>query len=1010
MELNDYPRPANDTGIGIHWTVGYAAAVGMAKIRDFWIPELKAMGVKWVKVFNHDGALDFCELLLAEGFMPIVRLYRPAPNPGRLGVKELVHLDALIRIGVRYFEFNNEPDLDAEWKGGRVPVNGLELTVENTIAALEVILERGGMPAIPALANGSRWDLVGRIVAAGRRDLFDGPVWQAIHNYTQNRPLDYPYDIGNQEGGAFTDRFYRAVAAEPWQSDAWRGRTLAEVNRLRYDRRNPGATVADDHACWLAYEHFDTLNRKHLGRSIPILSTECGYIVGEDSDPRYPATTPDLHMAQTLEACRIMMGTSQRFKHAPDYYFCTAFWLLANEQLGSTSNWWEGQAWYSDRWPDGALPIVRALQAEPKMAHVRAEPLPRITLRGSVANVSRRYTLRLERDGIEVAQYPLDSTGHFEFADLPDGLYLLRLPEAHYSEEVTLQRGQREVVVRLTVPPPAEVAGRSIVEGHVAAGAGAIVMLVHKVSGEEWVTLAHDDGSYRFVDLPPGEFSLRVHPAGSHIERVTLDGRNRATIDLVQAGWGYAIGVAAATPGIGAVVVSTPGHPGLKVQVHGAEGVTDLVETGTAPEYGPAACLISNLEEGHYIVTVDGVREADGRTTQLEARVHIDRRAIPLVEFAFGRLETQPLVANSVIAGKVRGIRVGQPLRVALLDAAAQRHEQAVSPRGEYRFEALAAGLYSVQVVGFEATAVASDLALDGQNQLAIDLALPEETIAASRQETRHGASVIAATVPEGTGRTARLVDAVGNEARAVVDAHDAVLFSGLAAGVYSLFIEGGYAQPHLEVDGVTGYTITFAPLIDVWNATVTQAGSMPGFSAISVEIEGMPNHPVRVYRGEDEEYMLSTRARAEQGAYTVEFKPLAPGLYRVEPEGLGLWATVELSGLEAVRVSFRRQHEPIGPHRIEARRPIPASDADFSPQTTYLYITAPPTTLESTLALLHLAATLHPIVGNDLAAAAQAGRVLITEGPDADAVAAQLERQGVVVERVAGAHAPLLA
>ncbi|MFM7584983.1 MAG: hypothetical protein ACKO9F_19970, partial [Caldilinea sp.] len=183
MDLNDYPRPANDTGIGIHWSAGQTAAVGMGKIRDFWIPELRAMGVKWVKIFNHDGALDFCELLLAEGFFPIVRLYRPAPNPGLLGVKERVHLDTLIRVGVRYFEFNNEPDVDVEWKGGRVPVNGLQLTVENTIATAEVILERGGMPAIPALSNGSQWDLVGRIVAAGRRDLLDGPVWQAVHNY-----------------------------------------------------------------------------------------------------------------------------------------------------------------------------------------------------------------------------------------------------------------------------------------------------------------------------------------------------------------------------------------------------------------------------------------------------------------------------------------------------------------------------------------------------------------------------------------------------------------------------------------------------------------------------------------------------------------------------------------------------------------------------------------------------------------------------------------------------------
>ena len=240
MELHEYPRPANDTGIGVHWSVGFASAGGMGRIRDFWIPELKAMGVKWVKIANHDGAIDFAELLLAEDIMPIVRIFRPSPNPGVLDVRELVHLDALVRVGVRYFEFNNEPDQDSEWKGGRVPANGLDLVVEHTIANMETILERGGMPAVPALSNGCRWDLVGKIVARGRRDLFDGPVWQAIHNYSQNRPMDYPYDIGNQEGAAYTQRFYAAIASEKWQEDSWRGRALSEINQLRVDRSNPG--------------------------------------------------------------------------------------------------------------------------------------------------------------------------------------------------------------------------------------------------------------------------------------------------------------------------------------------------------------------------------------------------------------------------------------------------------------------------------------------------------------------------------------------------------------------------------------------------------------------------------------------------------------------------------------------------------------------------------------------------------------------------------------------------
>ncbi|MCB0086292.1 MAG: hypothetical protein KDE54_00135, partial [Caldilineaceae bacterium] len=288
----------------------------MGQIRDFWLPELRSLGVKWVKVYNHDGAYDFVEALLAEGFCPILRIFRPHPNPGRLSIKDLVDVDTYVRIGVRYFEFNNEPDRDAEWKGGWVPANGIDIVVEDAIADMDAILTRGGMPGIPSVSCGSKWDLIGKIIEKGHRDLLEGPVWQAIHNYSRNRPLDYPYDLGNQEGAAYTQRFYRTLLEEQPNFDPWHGRSLSEINQMRRDFANPGATIQDDTACWLAYEFFNARNRRHLGRSIPILSTENGYRVGENTDPRYPATTPDLHMAQTLEACRVMMGVSQRFNPA----------------------------------------------------------------------------------------------------------------------------------------------------------------------------------------------------------------------------------------------------------------------------------------------------------------------------------------------------------------------------------------------------------------------------------------------------------------------------------------------------------------------------------------------------------------------------------------------------------------------------------------------------------------------------------------------------------------------
>ena len=314
MDLRDYPRPLNDTGIGVHWSAGYPVTGGLGLIKDTWLPELLALGVKWVKIARGDGGVAFDELLLANGITPIVRLYRPQPNPGTLDEDQVRYLKEHVAAGVRYFEFNNEPDLGHEWTKGTVPPNGLEIVARNAIQDMETILAAGGYPGIPAVAVGCRWDLVGEICRQGRRDLLGEGVWQAVHNYNLNHPLDYPYDSGNQQGAPYTREFYDRIAAGQGSADAWGGRSLDQVNAERRDHRNPGATAYADASCWRGYERFDRLIRAQIGRSLPILATEDGYIVGERRDPRYPATTPELHMAQTLEACRSLMGTSTRLR------------------------------------------------------------------------------------------------------------------------------------------------------------------------------------------------------------------------------------------------------------------------------------------------------------------------------------------------------------------------------------------------------------------------------------------------------------------------------------------------------------------------------------------------------------------------------------------------------------------------------------------------------------------------------------------------------------------------
>lgn len=925
MELHEYPRPTNDTGIGVHWTTGYATAIGMRQIREFWLPELKALGVKWVKIYNHDGALDFAELLLAEGIMPIVRIYRPTPNPSRLDVKDVVQIDAFLRIGARYFEFNSEPDRDAEWKGGRMPANGINLVVENTIANLEIILERGGMPAVPAVSSGSRWDLVGKIVAFGRKDLFAGPVWQAIHNYARNRPIDYPYDIGNQEGAAYTYRFYQTLNEEAWSENAWRGRSLDEINRLRSDRSNPGATVMDDAGSWLAYEYFDALNQKHLGHSIPLLSTECGYLIGEDVDPRYPATTPDLHMAQTLEAVRVMMGTSQRFAPAPDYYFCTAFWLLGNALLGSTSSWWETHAWYSERWKDGALPVVFALKAEPKVArHWHGEVADDlVTIHGTVTHAGDYRTLQLLKQGEQIAQTTLDAHSRYQFASLAPGKYELQIPGAGVSQQLDLSAGQETLVLDFDLTPTRAPVSKSRIEGTVRGGAGAVLMLVRSDDGEEWVTMVKDDGTFRFVDLPAGTYSLRVNPQGSRIERLVLDGINQRTVELAVAGWGYTIRPVPSAiqerARLNSIFVAVDGQRGLPVRVHAGEWSSEPVYTGTAPDVGDYSCELTGLEPAHYIVAVDGVPDMEGRYTQLEARVQVDRSVTLFVEFVYTDMMVAPLNAASRIEGHVLG--AGTANRVILIDSMGRRSETAVAANGAFAFTQLQAGLYSVAVLGHEDVTTKADLAVDGVNVVTVELALPltpgESVDVQSMNEARVTQSIIHGIVPNGVGKLARLVDRVGNEHQQYVDADQRFYFAALAAGSYTLFVDGGYVESNLTVDGHNGLEVHFAELLPSWDVEVSTAGSMPGYSLVRVEVEGMRSLPVRIWKDDWEGMVRETGSKPDYGPFTLEFSPLDPGHYWIEPNDLGLWAEVDLTGLEALWVHFRRKNAPLGQNRV---------------------------------------------------------------------------------------------
>ncbi len=1029
MELHEYPRPADDTGIGIHWSASFPVAVGLGKIRDFWVPEMKAMGIKWVKIAVHDGALPLVELLLEQGFMPIVRIYRPKPNPGHLSSKELAAVEDLIRAGVSYFEFNNEPDLGLEWEGGQVPPNALDIVAENAIIDMEAILERGGMPGVPAVSTGTRWDIVGKIVEKGRADLFHGPVWQAVHNYSVNHPLDYPYDAGNQEGAPYTREFYEALRQEQWEGDAWSGRSLEEVNRLRQEHSNPGATIMDDASCWLAYERFDALVRQHIGRSIPILATEDGYLVGEAADPRYPATTPNLHMAQTLEACRVLMGTSKRFPPAPNYFFCSAFWLMANFELGSPSSWWEGHAWYSSRWPGGKLPIVDALKAEPKVPRAWQEtPVQKAVIQGVVLHPDGPRTVLLKRKGPgeefqELARTELDDQGRFRFPEVAPGRYQVAILETPLQQEVQVAPGQRMVHLTfdLAAPSPEE-PRESILQGQVRGGAQATLLLVRQQDGESLQTVAREDGSFRFLNLPPGDYTASVQePPGSRQAGITLDGREEKRVELAVFGWGYTIRDGGESPGFGIIRCSVEGHKGLEVKARTEGWESNPVTTGSKAEYGEFACEIAPLGAGNYVVEVLGLKDDQGQPLTLEAPVRVELDRVAFVEFVFTEPSPEEASHSSRIFGRVVN---GAGLTVALMDKQPQRWEQTVGPDEGFQFQDLGPGIYTLEVVGWEELTRHPRITLDGSNQVEVNLVVPSPEEPAPSQG-KHAISVITGVAPGTAGKTAVLVEAQGGRLEQEVGRHDRFTFRNLPPGIYTLSVAETYLQENLVVDGLQGWEVIFPPVEAEWVAEVRPAGRGPGFSVVRAEVLGRMDWPVRIYTEGWAGITQRTGSKQEYGEFALEFSPLGPGRYVVEPEGMDVKAEVELTGREVLMVTFRRSGVASGPTVVrplppegtkpEKPMPSPAPAPTPSPQPPRyehaILLAAPPADMAELQALLQYAEAFQPHVAANQEEALEARHVtLLGFSPEeAQPLQDRLRLAGISFDQVSPPLAPEL-
>lgn len=399
LPLARYPRPSEDNGWGVHFSP--AAARVEPQVIDYFVPELRSMGMRWTVILN-DGLTpqqdELVDRLVAAGIEPIIRIHTPNEPLDPEALRAFVA--HYVARGAHYFQLYNEPNLEGSaggWRPGE-PIS-VERIVDLWIPAARVVRQAGGYPSTPPLAPGGHYDdltffrrFLDLVRERGAEDAFYG-AWIAVHNYGLNHPFDYPEEPVNLLGRPVTPEELTFYGLTPEQIN------VEELNYWRAIDRSPnrpdggrhkGDTILEDSNAFRKFEAYHHEFVTRFGFEIPVIATEGGWLPGEQQDKRYPPVTLEAHTRWLLMAYEYMLDK------APDYFFAFNPWLIANYAANGVTPWFEPHAWYKVRCsPDPGrplnvrgetlpfcrdgdlLPIVYALKAHPRKNETRRLPAER---------------------------------------------------------------------------------------------------------------------------------------------------------------------------------------------------------------------------------------------------------------------------------------------------------------------------------------------------------------------------------------------------------------------------------------------------------------------------------------------------------------------------------------------------------------------------------------------------------------------------------------------------------
>lgn len=331
MELKDFRRPPNDTGVCFHGTAAntQGSDVGL-QVR--LATEAKAMGATWYKLL--DPSYETTQALLAMGVEPVARMFIDRP-----GGKEYQAPDCQDARGKqKRFILGGGKWVEAYWNevnNNNENQNNVILhpakIAEQWVVWVRETVDAGGWPSTPSLSQGGVWEDLAYIETfmqeVKRLDpgVLQLPIWAGVHSYCLNHPPTYKATTGYDAG---------RYLYPDWRSSFLGWQLVAEVIF------------------------------RHVGRQVPVILTEGGVVIGAHDDPTFPTVSEQLHRDWCVEMVEYM-------RTAPKCLFGgIGFWLISNEEAGFFDGAWSSAAFLRLGEP-GYLLAVPALKGTPRVNRAR---------------------------------------------------------------------------------------------------------------------------------------------------------------------------------------------------------------------------------------------------------------------------------------------------------------------------------------------------------------------------------------------------------------------------------------------------------------------------------------------------------------------------------------------------------------------------------------------------------------------------------------------------------------